>query len=152
MVKGRVFALNYLEISASPLLQKCGHEHACETEHETKELDCVDEYHRRGRGERTFDRRIRGVNSNIGIGARKLLGYMCEEGMGGDVGILPQGRIAEGNEGSHRGREEASLESESDRACKNTTSSWLTRSRNIRKRGCLLRLPSKSPQIGRAHV
>ena len=49
MVKGCIFALNYLEVSASPLLQKCGHERACETEHETEEPDCVDEYDRRGR-------------------------------------------------------------------------------------------------------
>jgi hypothetical protein len=32
----------------------------------------------------------------------KLLGYLCEDGLGGDVGILLQGRIAEGDESSHR--------------------------------------------------
>ncbi len=44
---------------------------------------------------------------------------MCEEELGGDIGILLQVRIAEGNESSHRGGEETSLESKSERA-------WLT--------------------------
>jgi len=39
MVKGCVFSLNYLEVSAGPLLQKCGHERTRETEHETEEPD-----------------------------------------------------------------------------------------------------------------
>ena len=121
MVKGCIFALNYLEVSASPLLQKCGHERARETEHETEEPDRVDEYHRRGRGERTCNRRACNLNSTVGIGVSKLLGYLCEEELGGDVGVLLQVRIAEGNESSHRGREEASLESKRGRASKNTT-------------------------------
>ena len=121
MVKGCVFALNYLEVSTGPLLQKCGHERARETEHETEEPDCVDEYHRRGRGERTFDRRVRGLNSTVGMGVGKLLGYLCEKRLGGNVGILLQVRIAEGNESSHRGREEASLESKRERASQKTT-------------------------------
>ena len=107
MVKGCVFAFDYLEISASPLLQECGRERARETEHETEIPDCVDEYHRCGREEWTFDRWARGVSSNFGIDGEKLLGNLCE-GMGDSVGIFLQAQIAEGNEGSHRGRAEAS--------------------------------------------
>ena len=50
----------------------------------------------------------------------KLLGYLREDELGGDVGILLQVRIAEGNESSHGGREETGLESKRERACKNT--------------------------------
>ena len=39
IMKGCISLLNYLEVSVGPLLQKCGHERACETEHETEEPD-----------------------------------------------------------------------------------------------------------------
>ena len=56
------------------------------------------------------------MNSAV-IGNLKLLGYLREDELGGDVGILLQVRIAEANESHHRGREETGLR---ERACKNT--------------------------------
>ena len=79
-----VISLNYLEVSAGPLLHERGHERACETEHEAEEPDRVDEYHGSGGGEGS--RRARGETGAIGMG--KLLGYLCEDGLGSDVGIL----------------------------------------------------------------
>ena len=42
------------------------------------------------------------VTGIVSIGIRKLLGYLCEEEVGGEIGILLQGRVADGDEGSHR--------------------------------------------------
>ena len=39
MVKGCIFSLNDLKVSASPLLQECGHKCASEAEHEAEEPD-----------------------------------------------------------------------------------------------------------------
>ena len=109
-VKRFVFSLNYEKVSASPMLQKCGHERTRETEHEAEEPDCVDKYHRYGRDKVTLDRRARSATGVTYGGVRKLLRYLCEEELSADVGILLQVRIAEGNESSHRGGEEGSLE------------------------------------------
>ena len=51
-------------------------------------------------------------------GVRQLLRYLLEEKLGGDVWILLQVRIAEGDESSNRGREEASLERKTERVGK----------------------------------
>ena len=44
-------------------------------------------------------------------GVRQLLRYLLEEKPGGDIGVLLQVRIAESDESSNSGREEASLKS-----------------------------------------
>ena len=51
-----------------------------------------------------------GGDQAVGIGTGKLLGYLCEEGLGDDVGILLQARVAEGDKSGHRRREKTDLE------------------------------------------
>jgi hypothetical protein len=114
-----VISSNYLEVSAGPLLQKCRHKGTGETEHETEEPDRVDEYHRSGGGEGTLGRQTCGGNGAISIGTGELLGYLCEEGLCDDVGILLQARVADGDKSSHGRREKTDLEQVG--ACKNTT-------------------------------
>ena len=90
-----VISLNNLEVPARPLLQKCSHKCTTETEHEAEEPDGVDKYcQSRGR-ERTLGKRNRDGNRMVGIG--ELLGYLCEERLGDDVGILVQSWVAHGN-------------------------------------------------------
>ena len=90
-----VISLNYLEVPACPLLQKCSHKRATETEHKAEEPDGIDKYcQSRGR-ERTLGRGIRDGNRVVGIG--ELLRYLCEERLSDGVGILAQSRVADGN-------------------------------------------------------
>ena len=119
-------SFNYLEVSASPLLQKRGQKGTDETEHKVEEPCSVDKYNRSGGGEGELDRRTWGVTGIVSIGVGKLLGYLCEEEVGGDVGILLQGRVADGDKGSHRGRKKANL-----RPCKYTTvvTDWTAKNR-----------------------
>ena len=49
-----VISLNNLEVPARPMLQKCSHKCATETEHEAEEPDGVDKYCQSGRRERTL--------------------------------------------------------------------------------------------------
>jgi len=95
---GCVVPLNHLEIPAGPLLQECSHERACETEYEAEEPDRVYKYHRCRRSEGSLDGWTSGTT---GGGIRKLLGYLCEEGLGGDVGILLQILVADSDKTSH---------------------------------------------------
>ena len=110
-----VISFNYLKVPAGPLLHECSHECACETEYEAEEPDRVDEYHRSGGGEGSGW--TGGGTGTVGVG--KLFGYLGEEELGGDIGILLQGRVADGNESCYRRREKTSLEMV--RACKHTT-------------------------------
>ena len=116
-VKRFVFSLNYVEVSASPMLQKCGHERTRQREHETEEPGCVDKYRRYGRDKVALDGKASSATGVTYSGVRKLLRYLCEEGLSGEVGILMQVRIAEGNKSSHCGGQEGTLECKSDRVC-----------------------------------
>ena len=77
---------------------------------------------------------------------RQLLRYLLEEKLGSDIGILLQVWIAEGDESSDRGREEASLESKRERVGKSMT---IIDVDNEQKQGCRLHLPSNSPHFFR---
>ena len=90
-----VISLNYLEVPACPLLQKCSHKRTTETEHEAEEPDGIDKYCQSGGRERTLGRGIRDGNRVVGIG--ELLRYLCEERLSDGVGILAQSRVADGN-------------------------------------------------------
>ena len=92
---GCVISLNHLVVPARPLLQKCSHKRASETEHEAEEPDGVDKYRQSGGGEGTLGRRTREGNRVVGIG--ELLGYLCKEGLGDGVRILLQSRVADSN-------------------------------------------------------
>ena len=104
-----VISFNYLEVSAGPLLQKRSQKGTYETEHKAEEPDRVDKYHRSGGREGRLDRRTRGVTGMVCIGIGKLLGYLCEEELCGEVEILTQGRITDGDKGSHRRSKRANL-------------------------------------------
>ena len=90
-----VISPNYLNVPARPLLQKCSHKRATETEHEAEEPDGVDKYCQSGGREWTLGRGTRDRNRMVGIG--ELFGYLSEERLGDDVGILVQSRVADGN-------------------------------------------------------
>ena len=71
-----VISLNCLEVPARPLLQKCSHKRASETEHEAEEPDGVDKYRQSGGREGTLGRGIRDGKGAVGISVGKLLGYL----------------------------------------------------------------------------
>ena len=104
-----VILFNYIEVSAGPSLQKRSQKGTHETEHEADEPDRVDKYHRSGGREGRLYRKTRGVTGMVSIGIRKLLGYLCEEELGSDVGILMQGRVTDGDKGGHRRSKKANL-------------------------------------------
>ena len=131
-----VTSFNYVEVSAGPLLQKRSQNGTYETEHKAEEPDRVDKYHRSGGGEGELDRRSYGVTGIVSIGIGKLLGYLCEEEVGGEVGILLQGRVADGDKGSHRRREKANL-----RACEYITVVTARAARNRTKTRAFSALP-----------
>ena len=106
-----VILFNYIEVSAGPSLQKRSQKGTHETEHEADEPDRVDKYHRSGGREGRLYRKTRGVTGMVSIGIRKLLGYLREEEVGGEVGVLMQGRVTDGDEGSHRRSKKANLRS-----------------------------------------
>ena len=90
-----MISLNYLEVPACPLLQKCSHQRAAETEHEAEEPGGVDKYRQSSGREWNLGTGTRDRNRMVGIG--ELLGYLCEERLGNNVGILLQSRVADGN-------------------------------------------------------
>ena len=71
-----VISLNYLEVPACPLMQKCCHKRATETEHEAEEPDGVDKYRQSGGREGTLGRGTGDRKGAVGIGVGELLGYL----------------------------------------------------------------------------
>jgi hypothetical protein len=92
---------NCIEIPAGPLLQKYGQERAHEAEHEANEPDRVDKYYGSRRDEGTTDRCVQKSTGITVSCVRELLGYLCEERLSDDVGILLQALIADGNKSGH---------------------------------------------------
>ena len=85
--------------------------------------------------------RSRGGNEAVGISTGKLLGYyLCEEGLGDDVRVLLQARVADGDKSGHRRGEKTDLERVS--AGKHTTVVTVRAAWNVQKRGWYLRLLS----------
>ena len=52
----------------------------------------------------------RGRSGTGGIGTGKLLGYLCEEGLRDDVGILLQARVADSDKSGHRRSKKTDLQ------------------------------------------
>ena len=86
---GWIIPLSKLTIPTSPLLQHSSHEGARKTQHEADKPDRVHEHGRSGGAEGILG--IDGwacvTRSSIG-GSRKLLGYLCKEGLGDGIGVL----------------------------------------------------------------
>ena len=86
------------------------------------------------------------VTGIVGIGIRKLLGYLCEEEVGGDIGILLQGRVTDRDKGGHCRRKKANL-----RACKYTTVVTARATRNRTKTRAFSALPFQFSTFSRSN-